>query len=208
MRSSRGETSRIIQVFIQDSTSTTGAGLTGLTYGTAGLVAYYHRDDTSTATAITLVDATVGTWTSGGFKRIDDTNLPGWYELHLPDAALTTGKSVSGMLKGATNMVPTPFYLDIMPRPLVVKGEALANFFFTMVLSSDGRTAAAGKTVTAERAIDAGSFAACSNAVVEVGSGAYRISLSTTDTDGTKVLLKFSEATCDTKFIQLVPSPR
>jgi hypothetical protein len=73
-----GSTSEIWQIFIRDSSSTTGAGLTGLTQASSGLTAYYHRDADTTATAITLVTMTVGTFTSSGFKEIDSTNMPGW----------------------------------------------------------------------------------------------------------------------------------
>lgn len=109
-----GVTSEIWQVFIQDSSSTTGAGLTGLVFNTASLTAYYHRDTDTTATAITLVTMTVGTFTSSGFKEIDSTNMPGWYQFCPPNAALATGaKSCGFHLKGATNMAPLPIEVDL-----------------------------------------------------------------------------------------------
>lgn len=102
-----GATSEIWQIFIQDSSSTTGAGLTGLAFNTASLVAYYHRDTDTTATVMTLVTMTVGTFTSLGFKEIDATNMPGWYQLCPPNAAIAAGaKSCGFHLKGATNMAP------------------------------------------------------------------------------------------------------
>jgi hypothetical protein len=109
-----GATSNILQIFIADSSSTTGGGLTGLTSASSGLTAYYHRDTDTTATAISLVTMTVGTFTSSGFKEIDATNMPGWYQFCPPDAALTTGaKSVGLHLKGATNMAPLPIEIDL-----------------------------------------------------------------------------------------------
>lgn len=100
-----GSTSEIWQVFIQDSSSSTGAGLAGLAFNSSSLTAYYHRDTDTTATAITLVTMTVGTFTSSGFKEIDATNMPGWYQFCPPNAALASGaKSVGIQLKGATNM--------------------------------------------------------------------------------------------------------
>jgi hypothetical protein len=104
-----GATSEIWQIFIADSSSTTGGGLTGLVFNSASLTAYYHRDTDTTATAITLVTMTVGTFTSSGFKEIDATNMPGWYQFCPPNAALASGaKSAAFHLKGATNMVPLP----------------------------------------------------------------------------------------------------
>ncbi|MDE1839576.1 MAG: hypothetical protein KGH87_06620 [Thaumarchaeota archaeon] len=121
-----GDTSVILQVFIQDSSSVTGAGLTGLTNASAGLTAYYHRDTDTTATTISLVTMTVGTFTSSGFKEIDATNMPGWYQFCPPNTALATGaKSVGFLLKGATNMAPLPIEIQLGAGLDVEDGAAL-----------------------------------------------------------------------------------
>src|ERR1041384_540634 len=100
-----GATSEIWQVFIQDTSRFDGGGLTGLTNASSGLTAYYHRDTDTTATAISLVSMTVGTFTSSGFAAVDGTNLPGVYQFCPPNAALASGaKSCIFMLKGAANM--------------------------------------------------------------------------------------------------------
>lgn len=109
-----GATSEIWQIFIADSSSTTGAGLTALAYNSGSLTVYWHRDTDTTATTSALVDMTVGTFTSYGFKKIDDTNMPGWYQFCPPNAALASGaKSVAFLLKGATNMAPLPIEVDL-----------------------------------------------------------------------------------------------
>jgi hypothetical protein len=103
----KGSTSQILEIFIQDSSSTTGAGLTGLTNASSGLVCYYHRNTAAAGVAVSLVTMTVGTFTSSGFKEVDSANLPGCYQLCLPDAAFATGADgVIASLKGATNMAP------------------------------------------------------------------------------------------------------
>jgi len=111
----KGATSQIIPVSIYDSSSTTGAKLAGLVYNSAGLTAYYYRQGAGTgATAITLATATLGTYSSGGFVAIDGTNMPGDYELHLPNAVLASGaNNVIIQLKGATNMVPVNIEIDL-----------------------------------------------------------------------------------------------
>src|SRR4030065_940631 len=110
-----GTASKIIQIPIFDSSSTIGALLAGLVYNTASLTAYYNREGAAGAgTAITLTTATKGTWVAGGFIAVDGTSMPGWYELHIPDAALASGaKSVSIHLKGAANMVPVPILIEL-----------------------------------------------------------------------------------------------
>ncbi len=112
----KGTTSKIITIPIYDSSSTTGGMLTGLVYNSSSLTAYYNREGASgAATSISLVNATKGTWTSGGFIAVDGTNMPGWYELHIPDAALATGANSAVVeLKGAANMVPVNIMIQLV----------------------------------------------------------------------------------------------
>lgn len=112
----KGATSVLVRIFIQDSSSLVGAGLTGLVFNTSGLTCCRMRDDDGNAgaTSITLATATLGTWASGGFKEKDATNAPGWYEFGIPNAALTTGsRSVGIHFKGATNMAPCPIEIEL-----------------------------------------------------------------------------------------------
>lgn len=109
----KGTTSKSLYVFIQDSSATTGAGLTGLVHDSAGLSAYYVRP-LGNATSISLVTQTVtGAYSSGGFVEVSSANMPGVYRFDIPDACLASGvDSVVVMLKGATNMAMLP--LEIM----------------------------------------------------------------------------------------------
>jgi hypothetical protein len=109
-----GTTGQVARVLIQDTSSTTGAGLTGLAYNSAGLKWSYVREDQAAATVVTLATATAGTWASGGFKEIDATNLPGVYEIGIPNAALASGKSVQMLLFGGLNMVPVPLEIELV----------------------------------------------------------------------------------------------
>lgn len=99
-------TSRTEYVFIQNSSVSTGAGLTGLVFNTAGLTAYYAVER-GAATAITLVTQTAtGAYSSGGFCAVDATNMPGLYRFDIPNAVFATADKSVVMLKGATNMAP------------------------------------------------------------------------------------------------------
>lgn len=109
----QGTTSKIVYIFIQDSSVTTGAGLTGLAFNTSNLVAYYVQPGGS-ATAITLATQTItGAYSSGGFVEVSSSNMPGVYRLDIPNAALTGATSVLVMLKGATNMVPCLLEIEL-----------------------------------------------------------------------------------------------
>ena len=86
-------------VFVQDSSSTTGDGLTGIV--AADLSAYFARvedDNDVTVTEISLSDLS-GTGTDhadGGWEEISP-NMPGWYRFDIPDAAVATGARSCGI---------------------------------------------------------------------------------------------------------------
>ena len=114
----KGTTSKSVYVFVQDIRSGANAGLTGLAYNTSGLNGYYLREGGTSATSITLATSTLGTWTSGAFKEVDATNLPGVYEVGIPDAALATGANhVVVMYKGAANMGPVVLEIELNGTP-------------------------------------------------------------------------------------------
>lgn len=102
----KGATSQTLYFEILDSTSSTGGRKTGLVFNTSLLTAYYVRNGGS-AVAITLATlaAANSAWSSGGFKEVDATNMPGIYRVDVPDAAFASGaESVIVTLKGATGM--------------------------------------------------------------------------------------------------------
>lgn len=102
-----GATSRSIDIWVPDSTSTSGAGKTGLAYNTASLKAYYRKGATGSATAITLATQTVGgAFSSGGFVEVDATNMPGLYRFDIPNAAIDTAGFTHIVFSGATGMAP------------------------------------------------------------------------------------------------------
>lgn len=109
-----GSTSVDTLVFIQDSTSTAGAGLANLTATTAGLTCYYALPGLA-AVAVSLATQTAtGTFASGGFAAEDNTNMPGVYRLGLINASLaSTSRSSVYMLKGAANMAPLPLEIQL-----------------------------------------------------------------------------------------------
>lgn len=114
MQITKGKTSKLVQVFIQDSSQSDGSGLTGLLFNSSGLTATYYRETAATTVPFSLVTMTAGTWASGGFIEIDATSMPGWYQLGVPNAALVTGaEAVIFHLFGATNMVPLPLEIEL-----------------------------------------------------------------------------------------------
>jgi hypothetical protein len=114
MKIKRGSTSVRRLIFIGDSSSTTGAGLANLTHSSSGLVCYYFAGDLSDDVQVSLVaPSALGSYTSGGFIAVDNTNMPGWYEIGIPNAALDGGNEVAIQLRGATNMAPLNIYIEL-----------------------------------------------------------------------------------------------
>lgn len=148
-----GSTSITLLVFIQDSSSATGAGLTGLVFNSAGLTAYYARPGAATA-AITLATQTVnGAYSSGGFVEVDATNMPGVYRFDIPDAAIAAGvTSVVAMLKGAANMAPLLLEIQLTPAPAnltQIDGQATNGNNATLSLAQLNIVNSAGSAIVA-----------------------------------------------------------
>ena len=153
-----GLTSQTIDLFIRDSSSSTGQGLTGLAYNSGSLVASYRKGATGSRVAITLATQTVGgAFSSGGFVEIDATNMPGCYRLDLPNAAVDTAGFVTVFLKGATNMVPVALRIDCRPLPADVKQFGGTNLTAASGIPEVKVASMAANTLTAAAiAADAG----------------------------------------------------
>ena len=208
-----GTTSVTIPVFIQDSASTTGAGKTGLAFNTAGWKAYYVKPG-SAAVAITLATQTAtGAWSSGGFCEIDATNMPGWYRLDVPNAALSTGSgTVVGIsLCGATGAAPCNIGVNMVAYDPANSANLGLSNLATYTLSDiidrlpaalvGGRMdsnvqAMADDVITAAKiAADAiGSAELAASAISEIQSG-----LSTLDAAGVRTAIGLASANLDSQ---------
>jgi len=203
-----GTTSKIVPVYITKLSD--GSALTGVLY--SDITGYYCIEG-ATPVAITLATMTPGTWATGGFIERSSTNMPGHYELGLPNAAIVAGtKSVVIQLKanGGTSAgmanCNAEIQLDtsVIVQNYIHKNTAYPAFPFDMVLSSDHVTPYAGlaNTITSKVALGSGNFVACTNsgaAVAKTGgpAGKFHQDLSAADLNGNGVTLVFSAPTCD-----------
>jgi hypothetical protein len=110
------QTSIVLRVKILDSSVGTGAGKTGLTSASAGMIIGTIVDNESTSTAYTVAGstiesiATLGTYaaptaTKCRFKEVDATNHKGIYELQIADDrfGVASAKSLLVSISGAAN---------------------------------------------------------------------------------------------------------
>jgi hypothetical protein len=113
-----GETSQSLPIFIRDTTSTTGGGLSGVTTASAGLIIEWRRQGQSTWTQATPAQLSaasgkvLGTFTAWGI--VADGGLAGAYELDLPDAAYASGvEFVVIRVRGVASMLPVLVIIEL-----------------------------------------------------------------------------------------------
>jgi hypothetical protein len=113
-KTTRAKTSRSLPIFIADTSSTTGGGLSGVTHSSSGLVLEYRRQNQSTWTSVTPVSKTLGTYVSGGI--VANGALAGRYEVDFPDAAFASAAGVEWVelcVRGVANMLPVLIEIEL-----------------------------------------------------------------------------------------------
>jgi hypothetical protein len=83
------------------------------------------------------------------------------------------------------------------------KNTALSAFPFVMVDNS-GVPRTGLTSITAQRSIDGGAFASCTNSVAEVSNGDYKIDLSAGDMNGRTIILRFTATGAQDRLITIV----
>src|SRR5208283_2787428 len=116
---SAGATSFIAEFPIFDSSSTTGATKSGMTYST--LTCYYHMGASAGTQAVTLTAGTAGTYSSGSSSaativEVDATHMPGIYQISIPNAAIASGNVTFFYITG-TGCVPVILAIQLLPVP-------------------------------------------------------------------------------------------
>jgi len=152
-----GVTSLILRVFIPDITSVIGAGKTGLTFGSVGLIIATIADNEAAATLYTQAAGNVENITTLGtfaaptaskvrFKEVDATNFPGIYEIQIADArwAVSGARSLLVSLPGVSGLGTG--YVRAEIQLTAVDPQNANNFgmaYLDAAVSTAGATAAA-----------------------------------------------------------------
>jgi hypothetical protein len=94
--------------------STDGTPLGGVVYNAAGLIGKYRREGDVNWTTITIVTATAGAFTSGGWATPGGTGPTNSYEVHIPNAALAVGAEWCEVeYWGAADMTPVSLLYEL-----------------------------------------------------------------------------------------------
>jgi len=165
-----GQGSIILRVKLLDSSVTTGAGLTGLTSSSSGLIISTIADNEATATAYTQAGSTIEAVTTLGtfaaptatkcrFKEVDATNHKGLYEIQIADAryAVASAKSLIVSVLGATNLAQCDIHIPLQVQdpyitnvPANVTQFGGANGTFASGIPASSLTAAANTAIATE----------------------------------------------------------
>jgi hypothetical protein len=109
---------------------------------------------------------------------------------------ITTLQADSTAIKAKTDALPSG----------IAKNVALPGFNLFMVLASDDKTGATGKTVTCTISKDGGAFGASANSVVEISSGMYKIDLTQAEMNYDVVTLRFTATDCNDRILTIYTS--
>ena len=125
-----GITSLILRVKILDTAVTTGAGKTGLSHSSSGLIISTIADNEATPTVYTQAASNVETITTLGtfaaptaskcrFKEVDAGNHPGLYEIHVANArwAVSSARSVIVSISGVSGAAQVDAEIQLDPVP-------------------------------------------------------------------------------------------
>ena len=177
-----GQGSIVLRVKLLDSSVSTGAGLTGLTSASSGLIIGTIADNEATTTAYTVAGSTVETITTLGtyaaptatkcrFKEVDATNHKGVYELQFADArfAVSNAKSLLVSLSGATNLAQADFVVQLVSDdPYVAK----PTNYSTLSIDGSGRVDVGKLAGTAQTGRDIGA-----SVLLSSGTGTGQVTL-------------------------------
>lgn len=175
-----GQASIVLRVKLLDSSSTTGAGLTGLSSASAGLIVSTIADNEATATTYTVAGTTIESITTLGtyaaptatkcrFKEVDSTNHKGVYEFQFADArfAVSSAKSLLVSVLGATNLQQADFVVQLQSDdPFVAKPTNSS----LLSIDGSGRVDVAKIAGTSQTARDIGA-----SVLLSAGSGAGQL---------------------------------
>lgn len=108
-----GTTDLSVYIFVQDASSTVGAGLTGLTGGMTPPIQYGYRGASVGGSGV-ISSGNISVHSDWTLAEVSSSGMPGVYQLDIADVVLeASGDSSVIMLHGATNMVPVLIEIEL-----------------------------------------------------------------------------------------------
>ena len=189
-----GTASEILNIFVQDATVTTGAGLANIV--ASSVRAYWLRNDATGISSTTMTSAAlVGTFSSGGWVQVNSNSTLGWYQFGIPNAALASGRSTLLHLSAAPSMAPVPIEIEltktdnqtyvssqshnielIYDSPIITTAAGVPSIDQRTILGSTPVTSAAGRyTISGTTNISSVPLVGVSTITVPVGVTTFAV---------------------------------
>ena len=106
-----GSASQILQVFVNDATVSTGAGLANIVASSVTFA--WFRSNMAAVSSGTCTTGTLGTFGVSSFVQALSTNALGWYQFCPPDGVFLSGSSAAIHLSLAPSMAPLPILIEL-----------------------------------------------------------------------------------------------
>lgn len=107
-----GTVSQKLNVFVQDATVTTGAGLANVHASTV-LFGWCRDDQASVSTGTANTTSTLGIWSSAAWSQLSSTAMLGWYQFGAPDGVFVSGSQASVHFYGIPSGAVVPTLIEL-----------------------------------------------------------------------------------------------
>ena len=108
-----GTVSEVLNIFIQDATVSTGAGLANISAPTV-LYGWCRNDQVASSTgACSTSTGALGLYFVSTLTQTNSTAMLGWYQFGVPDGVFASGRSAALHLYGAASMAPVPIEIEL-----------------------------------------------------------------------------------------------
>lgn len=155
-----GVASQVLDIFVQDATVSTGAGLANV-IGSSVSFSWWHEGQASVSTGTASTAGSMGVYSTSAWVQVSSSQALGWYQFGAPDGVFAAGGSAKLHFYGAPSMAPVPVEIDL---------NAQVNV--TDIQGANAVTTAAGVLQASTQAL--------SSAVISSVSGSVGSALGTT----------------------------
>lgn len=105
-----GSVSQILDVFVLDAASSSGAGLANITNPS---YTWWRSNQLSASTGVASTAGAQGVYSTSAWVQISSSNALGWYQFGAPNGVLVSGDHSVIHMYGVAGMVPLPIELQL-----------------------------------------------------------------------------------------------
>jgi hypothetical protein len=141
-----GHTGEKLNIFIQNATVSTGAGLANVSSEDVSYT-IYRSDMTALSTGTCSTSSgSLGLYFASTLVQLSSTDALGWYQFHVPNFAFAGGTSAILHMYGAASMAPVPVEIDLSTHARVTVPVGVSTLS-TPVTASSGVVSVSSATI-------------------------------------------------------------